>query len=146
MLSIAARLASMDGPDPIFDVVPMNEKTVTGPLAGMRVLDLSRVLAGPWASQILGDLGATVFKIEQPGAGDDTRHWGPPFLDDGSNDAAYFLCCNRNKKSLAIDLAKPEGAELVRRLAASCDIVLENFRVGGLEKYGLDYKSLFTIV
>jgi len=120
----------------------MNEKTATGPLAGLRVLDLSRVLAGPWASQILGDLGATVFKIEQPGAGDDTRHWGPPFLEDGSHDAAYFLCCNRNKKSLAIDLAKPQGAELVRRLAASCDIVLENFRVGGLEKYGMDYKSL----
>jgi crotonobetainyl-CoA:carnitine CoA-transferase CaiB-like acyl-CoA transferase len=113
-----------------------------GSLAGLRVLDLSRVLAGPWASQTLGDLGATVFKVEQPGGGDDTRRWGPPFLDDGSKDAAYFLCCNRNKKALAIDLATPEGAALVRRLAASCDVVIENFRVGGLEKYGLDYASL----
>jgi len=120
----------------------METETPTGPLAGMRVLDLSRVLAGPWASQILGDLGATVFKIEQPGAGDDTRKWGPPFLQDGSNDAAYYLCCNRNKQSLAIDLAHPEGAALVRRLAAGCDVVVENFRVGGLEKYGLDYAAL----
>ncbi len=120
----------------------MEPETQTGALAGLRVLDLSRVLAGPWASQILGDLGATVFKIEQPAAGDDTRRWGPPFLDDGSQDAAYYLCCNRNKRSLAIDLARPEGAALVRRLALSCDVVVENFRVGGLEKYGLDYTSL----
>ena len=120
----------------------MESETPTGPLAGMRVLDLSRVLAGPWASQILGDLGATVFKIEQPGAGDDTRKWGPPFLQDGSNDSAYYLCCNRNKQSVAIDLAHPEGAALVRRLAAGCDVVVENFRVGGLEKYGLDYTAL----
>jgi crotonobetainyl-CoA:carnitine CoA-transferase CaiB-like acyl-CoA transferase len=114
-------------------------------LAGLRVLDLSRVLAGPWASQILGDLGAEVFKIEQPGQGDDTRRWGPPFLNDGSRDSAYYLCANRNKQSLAIDLAQPEGAALVQRLAENCDIVIENFRVGGLAKYGLDYAALSAI-
>lgn len=116
-----------------------------GPLAGVNVLDLSRVLAGPWASQILGDLGAQVFKVEQPGQGDDTRRWGPPFLDDGSRDAAYYLCANRNKQSIAIDLAQPRGAELVRQIAAKCDIFLENFRVGGLAQYGLDYPSLHAI-
>ncbi|WP_338467862.1 CaiB/BaiF CoA-transferase family protein [Novosphingobium sp. ZN18A2] len=113
-----------------------------GPLAGIRVLDLSRILAGPWCSQILGDLGAEVIKIEQPGHGDDSRKWGPPFLEDGSGDSAYYLCANRNKRSVAIDIARPEGAELVRKLAADSDIVLENFRAGGLEKYGLDYESL----
>jgi len=117
----------------------------TGPLAGLRVLDLSRVLAGPWASQILGDLGAAVFKIEQPGQGDDTRRWGPPFLNDGSRDSAYYVCANRNKQSLAIDLSQPEGAALVRSLAEKCDIVIENFRVGGLVKYGLDYAALSAI-
>jgi len=115
---------------------------VTGPLRGLKVLDLSRVLAGPWAAQILGDLGAEVFKIEQPGQGDDTRRWGPPFLQDGSRDSAYYLCANRNKHSLAIDLAHPQGADLVRRLAAQCDVIIENFRVGGLQKYGLDYPTL----
>ncbi len=114
----------------------------TGPLAGLRVLDLSRVLAGPWSTQILGDLGADVIKIEQPGQGDDTRRWGPPFLDDGSRDAAYYLCANRNKQSVAINLADPRGAELIRQIAAQSDIVVENFRVGGLVKYGLDYASL----
>lgn len=114
----------------------------TGPLTGLRVLDLSRVLAGPWATQILGDLGADVIKIEQPGKGDDTRGWGPPFLDDGSHDAAYYLAINRNKRSLAIDIATPEGADIVRRLALQSDILVENFRVGGLEKYGLDHKAL----
>jgi crotonobetainyl-CoA:carnitine CoA-transferase CaiB-like acyl-CoA transferase len=113
-----------------------------GPLAGIKILDLSRVLAGPWATQILADLGAEVFKIEQPGQGDDTRRWGPPFLQDGSNDAAYYLCANRNKRSLAIDFAQPEGARLVRELARKCDVVVENFRVGALAKYGLDYASL----
>jgi crotonobetainyl-CoA:carnitine CoA-transferase CaiB-like acyl-CoA transferase len=113
-----------------------------GPLAGIKVLDLSRVLAGPWATQILADLGAEVFKIEQPGQGDDTRRWGPPFLEDGSQDAAYYLCANRNKHSLAIDFSKPEGARLVRELVRKCDIVVENFRVGGLAKYGLDYATL----
>jgi formyl-CoA transferase len=114
----------------------------TGPLAGLKVLDLSRVLAGPWASQALGDLGADIVKVEQPGQGDDTRRWGPPFLPDGSRDSAYYLACNRNKRSIAIDLAKPEGADLVRRLAAQSDIVVENFKVGGLARYGLDYASL----
>jgi len=112
------------------------------PLAGLKVLDLSRVLAGPWGTQILGDLGATVYKIEQPGIGDDTRRWGPPFLGDGSGDSAYYLCANRNKRSLAIDFAQPEGAALLRRLAARCDIVIENFRVGALARHGLDYRSL----
>ena len=121
----------------------MNESVgACGPLAGIRVLDLSRVLAGPWATQVLGDLGAEVLKIEQPGKGDDTRHWGPPFLDDGSGDAAYYLAINRNKRSLEIDIAKPEGAEIIRKLALESDIVVENFRVGGLAKYGLDYASL----
>lgn len=116
-----------------------------GPLAGLRVLDLSRVLAGPWCAQILGDLGAEVTKIEQPGQGDDTRRWGPPFLDDGSRDSAYYLCANRNKRSAAINLADPRGADLIRRLAADADIVVENFRVGGLVKYGLDYAALAAI-
>jgi len=113
-----------------------------GPLAGVKVLDLSRVLAGPWCSQILGDLGADVIKVEQPGQGDDTRRWGPPFLDDGSRDSAYYLCANRNKQSVAINMADPQGAALIRQLATEADIVVENFRVGGLAKYGLDYETL----
>ncbi len=117
----------------------------SGPLAGIRVLDLSRVLAGPWCTQILGDLGAEVIKIEQPGQGDDTRRWGPPFMEDGSRDATYYLCANRNKKSVAINLADPRGAELIRQIAAGADIVVENFRVGGLVKYGLDYAALSAI-
>jgi crotonobetainyl-CoA:carnitine CoA-transferase CaiB-like acyl-CoA transferase len=118
------------------------DKATRGPLAGLRVLDLSRVLAGPWASQILGDLGAEVIKIEQPGKGDDTRSWGPPFLDDNSGDSAYYLACNRNKRALAVDLATPEGSAIVRRLALASDIVIENFRAGGLAKFGLDHASL----
>ena len=117
-------------------------------LAGVRVLDLSRVLAGPWASQLLGDLGAEVIKIERPGAGDDTRGWGPPFLKNEAGettDAAYFLAANRNKKSVAIDIAAPEGAELVRRIAKTCHVLLENFKVGGLKKYGLDYESVARV-
>ncbi|MFM2301995.1 MAG: Succinyl-CoA:(R)-benzylsuccinate CoA-transferase subunit BbsF [Pseudomonadota bacterium] len=117
----------------------------TGPLAGIRVLDLSRVLAGPWCAQVLGDLGADVTKVEQPGRGDDTRRWGPPFLPDGSRDSAYYLCANRNKRSVAIDLAHSEGAALVRALAAQADVVIENFRAGGLAKYGLDYASLSAV-
>ena len=113
------------------------------PLAGIKVLDLSRVLAGPWCTQLLADLGAEVIKIERPGLGDDTRHWGPPWHGEGKNRvAAYFLSANRGKKSAAIDFAQPEGAALVRRLAADADIVVENFKVGGLEKFGLDAKSL----
>ncbi len=117
-------------------------------LAGVRVLDLSRVLAGPWATQILGDLGADVIKVEKPGKGDDTRSWGPPFLpgEGGKHcDAAYFLCANRNKRSVTIDFAKPEGADLVRRLAPHCQILVENFKTGGLKKYGLDYESVAKI-
>lgn len=121
----------------------MNDpQSPSGPLAGIRVLDLSRILAGPWCSQILGDLGADVIKVEQPGLGDDSRKWGPPFLEDGSGDSAYYLCANRNKRSIAVDIAKPEGAALVRQMALDSDIVLENFRAGGLAKYGLDYESL----
>lgn len=113
------------------------------PLEGIRVLDLSRVLAGPWCTQLLADLGADVTKIERPGAGDDTRRWGPPWRGEGEDRvAAYFLSCNRGKKSAAIDFARPEGAALVRKLAAQADVVVENFKVGGLEKFGLDAKSL----
>jgi crotonobetainyl-CoA:carnitine CoA-transferase CaiB-like acyl-CoA transferase len=122
---------------------------MAGPLSHIRVLDLSRVLAGPWAGQTLADLGAEVIKVERPGLGDDTRGWGPPFLTDRegrpTSDAAYFLAANRGKKSVTIDFTRSEGQELVRHLAADCDIVLENFKVGGLAKYGLDYASLQAI-
>ncbi len=117
-------------------------------LEGVRVLDLSRVLAGPWATQTLADLGAEVIKIEKPGVGDDTRHWGPPFTtraDGSKGDAAYFFSANRGKKSVELDLASPEGAEIIRRLAATCDVVVENFKVGGLAKYGLDYAALSAV-
>jgi crotonobetainyl-CoA:carnitine CoA-transferase CaiB-like acyl-CoA transferase len=126
----------------------MSEPTPKAALSGVRVLDLSRVLAGPWATQILGDLGADVIKVEKPGAGDDTRSWGPPFLPsetEDHGDAAYYLCANRNKRSVAIDFAKPEGAELIRRLAPHCQIFVENFKTGGLKKYGLDYASVAAI-
>lgn len=120
--------------------------TADGALAGIRVLDLSRVLAGPWCTQILGDLGADVIKVEKPDQGDDTRSWGPPFLTDEATgthgDAAYFLCANRNKRSVTIDFAKPEGADIVRRLAPHCQILVENFKTGGLKKYGLDYEAI----
>ena len=113
------------------------------PLEGIKVLDLSRVLAGPWCTQLLADLGAEVIKIERPGSGDDTRHWGPPWHGDGDKRvAAYFLSCNRGKKSAAIDFAQPEGAALVRELASEADILIENFKVGGLGKFGLDAESL----
>ncbi|MFL6786065.1 MAG: CaiB/BaiF CoA transferase family protein, partial [Sphingomicrobium sp.] len=113
------------------------------PLEGIKVLDLSRVLAGPWCTQLLADLGADVTKIERPGVGDDTRHWGPPWHAQGeSRVAAYFLSCNRGKRSAAIDFAQAEGAALVRRLAAEADVVVENFKVGGLKKFGLDAASL----
>lgn len=119
----------------------------TGALAGVRVLDLSRVLAGPWATQVLADLGAEVVKIEHPRAGDDTRGWGPPFVEreDGSRDAAYYFVANRNKRSVALDISRPEGQEAVRRLAARSQILVENFKLGGLAKYGLDYQSLRQI-
>jgi len=117
-----------------------------GPLQGIKVLDLSRVLAGPWATQALADLGATVYKVEKPGAGDDTRGWGPPWLKDRSGadtaESAYYLSTNRGKYSLAIDLAAPEGQALVRALAARADVLVENFKVGGLAKYGLAFSDL----
>ncbi len=122
---------------------------MAGPLSHIRVLDLSRVLAGPWAGQVLADLGAEVIKVERPDGGDDTRAWGPPFLADNSGqltaDAAYFLSTNRGKKSVTIDFTRPAGRELVCRLAERSDILLENFKVGGLAKYGLDYASLKKI-
>ena len=120
-----------------------------GALSHLRVLDLSRVLAGPWAGQILADLGAEVIKIERPGVGDDTRAWGPPFLQDAAgentSEAAYYLSANRNKQSVTVDFTQPEGQRLVRELAAKSDILLENFKVGGLAAYGLDYASLKAI-
>ncbi|KAF0225031.1 MAG: acyl-CoA transferase/carnitine [Rhodospirillaceae bacterium] len=123
--------------------------TTTGALSHLRVLDLSRVLAGPWAGQMLADLGAEVIKVEKPGQGDDTRAWGPPFLKDDhgreTRESAYYLSANRGKQSLAIDFTRAEGQDLVRQLAANCDVVLENFKAGGLAKYGLDYASLRRI-
>ena len=120
-----------------------------GALSHLRVLDLSRVLAGPWAGQILADLGAEVIKVERPGNGDDTRAWGPPFLKDeqgeATSEAAYYLAANRNKRSVTIDFTLPEGQKLVRELAARSDILIENFKVGGLQAYGLDYESLRAI-
>lgn len=113
---------------------------MAGALAGIKVLDLSRVLAGPWAGQLLADLGAEVLKVERPGAGDDTRQWAPPSLPDGT--AAYFLCANRGKRSVTVDITKPEGQDIVRALAQDADVVIENYKVGGLKKYGLDYDSL----
>jgi formyl-CoA transferase len=118
-------------------------------LQGIRVLDLSRVLAGPWCTQNLADLGADVIKVERPGAGDDTRAWGPPFLKgrDGrdTSDAAYYLAANRNKRSVEIDLASPAGQQAVRELARLSDVVVENYKVGQLKKYGLDYASLAAL-
>jgi crotonobetainyl-CoA:carnitine CoA-transferase CaiB-like acyl-CoA transferase len=119
-------------------------------LDGVKILDLSRVLAGPWSTQILADLGAEVIKIEIPGHGDDTRAWGPPFLTDANGEpelgeSAYYLSANRNKRSAAINLADPAGAELIRKLAAEADILVENFKVGGLKKYDLDYPSISAI-
>jgi formyl-CoA transferase len=121
----------------------MAAQTLNAPLAGLRVLDLSRVLAGPWCTQLLGDLGADVIKVERPGVGDDTRHWGPPWHGEGEERvAAYFLSANRGKRSAAIDFATDDGAALVRQLALGCDVVVENFKVGGLEKFGLDAVAL----
>lgn len=120
-----------------------------GALSHIRVLDLSRVLAGPWCAQNLADLGADVIKVERPGTGDDTRHWGPPFAKDANGketeESAYFICINRNKRSITIDIAKPEGQDIIRKLAAESDVVIENYKVGDLAKYGLDYESLKKI-
>lgn len=120
--------------------------TPQGALSHLKVLDLSRVLAGPWCTQMLADLGADVIKVERPVAGDDTRHWGPPFMPDAegrpTQDATYFTACNRNKRSITIDMAQPDGQALIRQMAAQSDILVENFKVGGLAHYGLDYASL----
>jgi len=119
---------------------------MSGPLSHLTVLDLSRVLAGPWCTQLLADLGAAVVKIERPGTGDDTRAWGPPYLRDAqgrdTSEAAYYLCCNRGKISVAVDFTAPDGQSIVRTLARQADVLVENFKVGGLAKYGLDYASL----
>ena len=117
-------------------------------LAGVKVLDLSRILAGPSATQMLADLGADVVKVENPNGGDDTRRWGPPFIEDENgvrSEAAYFACCNRNKRSVTLDFTTEEGAQLARELASKADILVENFKPGGLQKYGLDYESLKAI-
>jgi len=125
------------------------DDSTMGALSHIRVLDLTRVLAGPWCAQTLADFGADVIKVERPGAGDDTRHWGPPYLKDANGDdtaeAAYYLAANRNKRSVTIDIATPEGQQIVRELAAQSDVVLENYKVGQLKKYGLDYESLRAV-
>lgn len=119
------------------------------PLKGLRVLELARILAGPWVGQLLADFGAEVIKVERPGQGDDTRHWGPPYLRDAeghpTSESAYFLSANRGKRSVAIDFSQPEGAELVRALAMQSDVLVENFRVGGLARYGLDFEQLHAL-
>ena len=119
----------------------MKNKENSGPLSGIRVLDMSRILAGPSSAQLLGDLGADVIKIERPGSGDDTRGWGPPWLKDEkgneTTESAYFLCANRNKRSLTIDFTKPEGQEVLKKLASKADVLIENFKVEGLKQYGL---------
>ena len=124
----------------------VNSRGVHGPLHGMRILDLSRVLAGPWASQLLADYGATVIKVERPGSGDDTRHWGPPWIEDRggdpTGDSAYFHSTNRNKQSLTANLAHPKGQEIIRQLAVKYDVLIENFRVGTLQRFGLDFEAM----
>jgi crotonobetainyl-CoA:carnitine CoA-transferase CaiB-like acyl-CoA transferase len=118
------------------------------PLKGIRVIELARILAGPWAGQMLADLGADVIKVENPQGGDDTRKWGPPFVEghDGENlSAAYYHACNRGKRSVALDFSTPEGAQTVRKLVATADVLIENFKLGGLKKYGLDYESLKVV-
>ncbi len=125
------------------------DDSTMGALSHIRVLDLTRVLAGPWCAQTLADFGADVIKVERPGAGDDTRHWGPPYLKDADGadtaEAAYYLAANRNKRSVTIDIATPEGQQIVRELAARSDVVLENYKVGQLKKYGLDYEALRAV-
>ncbi len=125
------------------------DDSTMGALSHIRVLDLTRVLAGPWCAQTLADFGADVIKVERPGAGDDTRHWGPPYLKDAAGadtaEAAYYLAANRNKRSVTVDIATPEGQQIVRELAAQSDVVLENYKVGQLKKYGLDYESLRAV-
>jgi crotonobetainyl-CoA:carnitine CoA-transferase CaiB-like acyl-CoA transferase len=124
----------------------MNSKTRSGPLAGIRVLDMSRILAGPWVGQLLADLGAEVIKVERPGVGDDTRGWGPPFLKDrdgnDTRESAYYLSANRGKKSITLDISRPEGQAIARELADISDVLLENYKVGDLKRYGLGYDEL----
>ena len=124
----------------------MKKQTPDGPLSGIRVLDMSRILAGPSCTQMLGDMGADVIKIERPGSGDDTRDWGPPYLRDAqgqdTSESAYYLCTNRNKRSLVVDIVREEGQDLIRQLSSRADVLVENFKVGGLDKFGLDYGSL----
>ncbi|BCO26374.1 acetyl-CoA:oxalate CoA-transferase [Rhodoferax lithotrophicus] len=123
--------------------------TQAAALSHLKVLDLSRVLAGPWCTQMLADLGADVIKVERPGAGDDTRHWGPPFLKDAdgndTDQATYFTACNRNKRAITLDMARPEGQALILQMARNSDVLVENFKVGGLKQYGLDYESLKAV-
>ncbi|HML27715.1 MAG TPA: CoA transferase, partial [Hyphomicrobium sp.] len=125
----------------------MTKSEAPKPLASLRVLELARVLAGPWAGQTLADLGASVIKVERPDGGDDTRAWGPPFIadDDGPGSAAYFHATNRGKKSIALDYDSAVGREAARALAAQSDIIIENFKLGGLAKYGLDYPAIKAI-
>jgi len=122
------------------------KKPATGPLAGLRILDMSRILAGPYCTQLLGDMGAEIIKVERPVVGDDTRAWGPPYVTtvqgEATRESAYYMSTNRNKRSIAVDMAEPEGAEVLRRLAEKCDVVIQNFKVGGLTKYGLDYAAI----
>ena len=117
-----------------------------GPLDGIRILDLSRVLAGPFCTQMLADLGAEVIKVERPGVGDETRTWGPPYVKDSegadTTESAYYLCANRNKRSITVDFSQPRGVALVKRLLGRCDALVENFKVGGLAKFGLGYEQL----
>src|SRR5262249_39592636 len=124
---------------------PREEWSMPGPLAGLRVLELARILAGPWAGQILADLGADVVKVERKGTGEDTRGWGPPVLGAGGGrhlDAAYFHATNRGKRSIELDFESEDGRRIVKKLAARSDVLIENFKVGGLAKFGLDYASL----
>ena len=129
--------------------MPDTGDNTAGPLTGLRVLDLTRILAGPICTQLLGDYGADVIKIEKPGLGDKTRGWGPPYVlgADGlyTDESAYYLASNRNKRSIAVDIADPKGAATVRKLAEKCDILVENFKVGGLAKYGPDYTPMRAI-
>lgn len=122
---------------------------MTSALGNIKVVDLSRILAGPWASQMLADMGATVIKVERPIKGDDTRFWGPPFIKEATEEqppqAAYFHCANRNKQSIAIDITQPQGQQVIKDLIAQADVLIENYKVGGLTKYGLDYQSLKAI-
>lgn len=135
-----------DNADRHRDAMRGSENRSAGPLHGIRILDLSRILAGPFCTQLLGDYGADIIKVERPGKGDDTRAWGPPYVTgkDGqpTRESAYYLATNRNKRSIALDISNPEDASTVRQLARQCDVVIENFKVGGLKKYGLDYPAL----